>query len=302
MLIFSGNLLMKGQVFSMRKHLYIMLALIVCIIIACLISLILFSSNFTRISYDHREHLQLQQLAGPLKNYSISFLPTPTSYSEDVKDEQKKGICSVLENTTFRGITKAEFKAMYPLYKGNIDDILFDRELLFNYSAGQNSSLKREIGSFDLLVANSTIYIVAFPIDGQNAITFYACEEDILADLQEFVPLYSITPNPTQIDMSFAVNGKAQYSHDTTNIVAELSESDLSQIVNIFDGKTLYRGTPPGSIYLQGDFIKIQFNDGSETFSIPKDGFPIIYWENKYGYFHITKDESQLLQDILQKK
>ncbi|MBQ5320622.1 MAG: hypothetical protein J6K88_00945, partial [Oscillospiraceae bacterium] len=64
-------------------------------------------------------------------------------------------------------------------------------------------------------------------------------------------------------DMSFVKSGEVVFKNDTLNISAPLSESDLFEIINILDGKMLYKDNPSCSF---NNNIAIKFNSGTQIF------------------------------------
>lgn len=99
-----------------------------------------------------------------------------------------------------------------------------------------------------------------------------------------------------RVDIDFPQKGNVIF-HGEEKMSMELSQEDLTDIVKIFEGKGLYKDNPACG---HGGNVVICFDD-SESFCLPSDICPTIYWSEKDMYFDLSLAEQKELYSILNK-
>lgn len=105
--------------------------------------------------------------------------------------------------------------------------------------------------------------------------------------------IYFLLP---KTDMSFAENGNLVYVTDSQCINTSLTAEDFNMIIKIFDHKILYTDNPSCGF---SENIAIFMNGDQHIFCVARDGCPIIYWKDQGMYFRLTKEEHNMLIDLL---
>ena len=97
-----------------------------------------------------------------------------------------------------------------------------------------------------------------------------------------------------RVDVSSVNSGKTNFCYNDRNVTKTLSEDDLCNIKELFDGKYLYSDEPSCAFT---ENVSITLDE--ETFYIACDSCPIIYWKNKDKYFKLSDSEYTELTQIL---
>lgn len=99
-----------------------------------------------------------------------------------------------------------------------------------------------------------------------------------------------------KVDIAHAQTGYLTFVVGDVNVHERVSDKELSQIKELFIGKSLFRDNP--SCGFTAD-ISIEFDD-THTFCFANDGCPLVYWKENNQYFRLTKDEQAQLYGILE--
>ena len=88
----------------------------------------------------------------------------------------------------------------------------------------------------------------------------------------------------------------ARFRYGSTYFDGELKPEDAEAVRKIFNGKLLYKDTPSCGFT---ENVSVKFG-GGQTFCIANDMCGIIYLKEKDKYFHISQQDRERLNSILE--
>ena len=88
--------------------------------------------------------------------------------------------------------------------------------------------------------------------------------------------------------------GMAKFEYGDKDILTEISDSELKEIINIFESKDLYTDEPSCSF---SENISVIIDDSH--FCIANDECGIVYLKEENKYFNLTDNENKRLREIL---